>query len=81
MADQSPFNWRPDDIVEITNTSKENFLLELPSGTQRLDAGRSISFTGATLDLPGLAELVNAGKISVDVSKRKKFPWQLRSSS
>lgn len=81
MADQSPFNWLPDDIVEITNTSKENFLLQLPSGSQRLDAGWTVRFTGATLDLPQLVELVNAGKLKVERSKRKKFPWQLRSSS
>lgn len=81
MADNASFSWRPDDIVELSNISKENFLLELGSGSQRLDAGRTVRLTASVLDLPEIVTLVNAGKLKVELSKRKKFPWQLRSSS
>ncbi len=57
--------WKPEDIVELTNTSKENFLLELDSGLMRLDAGRTIRITGCALELAQVNALVNAGKIRV----------------
>jgi len=40
MAKHDPITWRPSDIVEVTNASGENLLLELSSGPLRLDSGR-----------------------------------------
>lgn len=57
--------WKPDDIVELTNTSRENFLLEFDSGVMRLDAGNTIRVTGCALELAQVNALVNAGKIKV----------------
>ena len=57
--------WKPEDIVEFTNTTGENFLLELDSGVLRLDAGRTIRITGCALELQQVNALVNAGKIKV----------------
>ena len=57
--------WKPDDIVELTNASSDNFLLELDSGVVRLDAGRTIRITGCALELAQVNALVNAGKIKV----------------
>lgn len=64
MAYQT-ITWKPEDIVELTNTSKENFLLELDSGLMRLDAGWTIRATGCALELAQVNALVNAGKIRV----------------
>jgi hypothetical protein len=57
--------WKPEDIVELTNTSADNFLLELDSGVMRLDAGRTIRVTGCALELTQVNALINAGKIKV----------------
>lgn len=64
MAYQT-ITWKPDDIVELINTSNENFLLELDSGPMRLDAGRMLRVTGCALELTPVNALVNAGKIKV----------------
>jgi hypothetical protein len=64
--------WKPDDIVELTNTTKENFLLELDSGVMRLDAGRTVRITGCALELAQVNALVNAGKIKVAKFGRRK---------
>jgi hypothetical protein len=64
--------WKPDDIVELRNTSKENFLLDLDSGVMRLDAGRTIRVTGCALELAQVNALVNAGKIKVEQFKPRK---------
>jgi hypothetical protein len=81
MADNPSYTWKPTDIVELTNVSKENFLLQLGSGSQRLDAGRTERFTASVLDLQQIVTLINAGKLKAEISKQKRFPWQLRSSS
>ncbi len=57
--------WKPEDIIELANVSKDNFLLELDSGLMRLDAGRTIRVTGCALELAQVNALVNAGKIKV----------------
>ncbi len=64
--------WKPEDIVELTNTTGENFLLELDSGLMRLDAGRTIRVTGCALELQQVNVLVNAGKIQVAKFKPRK---------
>ena len=72
MAGKSPFMWKPTDILEITNVTQENFLLQLDSGTQRLDAGRTMRFTASTLDVPQVVVLVNGGKLKVERWKWRK---------
>ncbi len=65
-----PFTWNPTDVVEFTNVSGENLLLELASGPQRLDAGRSLQITASALEQPKVKSLVDAGKIKVE--RRRK---------
>jgi hypothetical protein len=60
MAYQT-ITWKPEDIVELTNTTGENFLLELDSGVMRLDAGRTIRVTGCALELQDVNAPVDAG--------------------
>ena len=72
MADSSPINWKPTEVLEITNVSDENFLLELSSGPFRLDAGRVQRFTASVLDAPQVVALANAGKLNVQRWKRRK---------
>ncbi len=71
MANKSPFTWKPTDIIEVTNASSENFMLELESGSLRLDAGRTLRLTASALEQPQLMSLINQGKIKTQPYKRK----------
>lgn len=72
MPNKSPFTWKPTDIVEVTNASPENILLELDSGSLRLDAGRSLRLTALALEQQQLTALVNQGKVKVQPYKLRK---------
>jgi hypothetical protein len=68
----STITWKPEDIIELTNTSRDNFLLELDSGLMRLDAGRTIRVTGCALELQQVNSLINAGKLTVQKFQPRK---------
>jgi hypothetical protein len=72
MPTKSPFTWNPTDIIEVTNASGENILLDLASGQQRLDIGRTLRLTASALEVPQLTSLVNQGKVKVQPYKLKK---------
>lgn len=72
MPSKSPFTWKPTDIVEVTNVSPENILLELDSGLLRLDAGRALRLTASALEQQQLTALVNQGKVKAQPYKLKK---------
>jgi hypothetical protein len=72
MAKQ-PFTWQPEDVIEVTNVSGENFILHLDSGELRLDAGRTLRMTASTLDQHHIVQLVNAGKLQI-----QDFNWKKR---
>ncbi len=72
----STITWKPEDIIELTNTSKDNFLLELESGLMRLDAGHTIRVTGCALELPQVSTLVHAGKLTVQKFQRRKGQYR-----
>ena len=65
MTADSPFTWQPQEIIEVTNASDGNILLELPSGPLRLDIGRMLRLTASALESETVRELVSAGKIKV----------------
>ncbi len=69
MPDKTPFTWKPTDIIEMTNTSDENLLLDLLSGHQRLDIGRTIRLTASALEVPQVNALVSQGKVKVQPYK------------
>lgn len=72
MPSKSPLTWKPTDIIEVTNASAENLLLELDSGLLRLDAGRTLRLTGSALEQHQLTALVNQGKVKVQPYKLRK---------
>jgi hypothetical protein len=67
-----PFTWHPTDIVVFNNVSGENLLLDLASGPQRLDVGRSLRITASALKQEKIKVLVDAGKIQVEPWRNKK---------
>lgn len=71
MTNYQPFTWKPTAVLEATNVSNENLLLELPGGLLRLDAGRTLRLTASALDQPQVVQLVNAGKIKVKPFRRR----------
>jgi hypothetical protein len=71
MPNKLPYTWKPTDVIEVTNASDENVLLELDSGRLRLDAGRTLRLTASALAVPQLNALVNAGKVKI-----KPFHWK-----
>ncbi len=62
--------WKPKDVVVLTNVADQNLLLDLASGPQRLDKGRTLRITADALDQPPIKALVDAGKISVERWKK-----------
>jgi hypothetical protein len=70
----SGITWKPSqgDIIELTNTSSDNFLLELDSGIMRLDAGHTIRVTDCALEHHHVNQLISAGKIKVESFKKRK---------
>jgi hypothetical protein len=73
MAPKQPYTWNPSDVIEVTNVSGENILLELDSGRLRLDAGRTLRLTDCALHVPQVTALVNTGQI-----KMQPFKWKRR---
>ena len=71
MANQSPFTWKPTDIIEVANASDENILLDLDSGPLRLDIGRTLRLTASALEQHQLTALANQGKVKVQPYRRK----------
>jgi len=68
---QKSFNdntWQenPADIIVLTNKSKSNFILDLPTGRYRLDAGRRMKTLRSILKLGQVQQLVNAGQLVVE---------------
>jgi hypothetical protein len=72
MSTKSPFTWKPTDIIEVTNASDGNILLDLDSGRLRLDVGQTLRLTASALEVPQLTSLANQGKVKVQPYKRKK---------
>jgi len=74
MSNRSPYTWKPTDIIEVTNTSSTNILLELESGHLCLDAGRTLRLTASALEQPQLTALINQGKVKVQPYKIRTSP-------
>jgi hypothetical protein len=69
MAKRDPITWHPTDLVEVTNASGENLLLELGSGPLRLDSGRTLRLVASALSQPAVKALLDQGKITARPQK------------
>jgi hypothetical protein len=60
--------WREDpaEIIVLNNRSKNNFILELPTGRYRLDAGRRMRTLRSILKIDQVKQLVNEGKLVLE---------------
>lgn len=65
---EAEFTWieDPDDIIVLANRSRQNFILDLPAGRFRLDAGRRMRTLRSILRHESVMELVNAGQLAIE---------------
>ena len=56
----------PDDIIILANHSKNNYIIEMPSGRCRLDAGRTIRTLRSIIDIEQVRDLVEEGILTIE---------------
>ena len=56
----------PKDVIVLANRSDRNYILDLPTGQYRLDAGRRMRTLRSILDIGQIRELVSAGQLAVE---------------
>ena len=59
------YDWDPDRSVVVHNRTDRNILLDLPTGSFRLDAGCSFRMTTDIAQVPQIQDLVAAGQIEI----------------
>ncbi len=55
-----------DDIIMLANRSDKNFILELPAGRYRLDAGRRMRTLRSILNISQVKELLQQGSLVIE---------------
>jgi hypothetical protein len=56
----------PEDIILLANRSGNNFILELPAGRYRLDAGRRMRTLRSILAVKQIKQLLDEGKLVIE---------------
>lgn len=56
----------PEDVIVLVNKSQQNFILDLPAGRYRLDAGRRMRTLRSILKHESVMELIHAGKLAIE---------------
>jgi hypothetical protein len=66
--EQDGINWieNKKDVIVLSNRSSKNFILELPTGRYRLDAGRRMRTMRSILAIPQVKQLVDRGELAVE---------------
>jgi len=62
------YTWRenPDDIITLVNRTNRNFILDLPAGRYRLDAGRRMRTLRSILKHQQIMALVEDGSLAIE---------------
>ncbi len=56
----------PKDVIVLANRSGKNYILDLPTGQYRLDAGRRMRTLRSILEIGQIRELVAGGQLVVE---------------
>jgi hypothetical protein len=56
-----------DAVIVLINKTKHNFILDLPTGRYRLDAGRRMRTLRSILQIDQVQRLVSEGQLAVEV--------------
>jgi hypothetical protein len=65
-ASDTPWMENKKNIIVLANPTSQNFILELPTGRYRLDAGRRMRTLRTILNIGQIRELVDAGQLVVE---------------
>lgn len=65
---EQDYTWRenPDDIIMLVNRTRKNFILDLPAGRYRLDAGRRMRTLRSILKHQQIMALVEDGSLTIE---------------
>ena len=68
MTNSNDNTWqeKPDQIIMLANRSKNNYILELPAGRYRLDAGRRMRTLRSILKINQVKALVDQGSLVIE---------------
>jgi hypothetical protein len=56
----------PDDIIILANKSQNNYIIDMPSGRCRLDAGRKIRTLRSIINIQQVRDLVEEGILTIE---------------
>jgi len=56
----------PKDVIVLANRSGKNYILDLPTGHYRLDAGRRMRTLRSILEIGQIRDLVAGGQLAVE---------------
>ena len=56
----------PKDVIVLANRTERNFVLDLPTGHYRLDAGRRMRTLRSILKVKQIQQLVSDGKLAIE---------------
>lgn len=65
-GDQLTWVHNPKDVIVLVNRSKENYVLDLPTGLYRLDRGRKMRTLRSILKIDSVKKLVDAGSLAIE---------------
>ena len=64
--DQATWLQDPSQVISLVNRSGKNYVLDLPSGRCRLDAGRRMRTMRSILQVSQVKALVDKGELAVE---------------
>lgn len=59
----------PQDVIVLVNQANKNYILDLPTGIYRLDAGRRMRTLRSILNIGQIQELISSGHLVVEENR------------
>ncbi len=59
----------PKDVIVLVNQANKNYILDLPTGIYRLDAGRRMRTLRSILNIGQIQELISSGHLVVEENR------------
>jgi len=65
-VNENTWQENPDDIIMLVNRTSHNYILELPAGRYRLDAGRRMRTLRSICTIKQVQELLDQGSLVIE---------------
>ena len=65
-VNENTWQENPDDIIVLVNRTAHNYILELPAGRYRLDAGRRMRTLRSICNIKQIQELLEQGSLVIE---------------